>query len=36
MPPYGSLEGITIPNQQKTMLNPEQIQLVVDALITLN
>ena len=36
MPPYGSLEGITIPNQIKTMLSPEQIQLVVDALVTLN
>ena len=36
MPPYGSLEDVKLPNQAKTMLSQEQIQLVVDALLTLN
>ena len=36
MPPYGTLEDIKIPNQSKTMLSPQQIQFVVDALLTLN
>jgi len=35
MPPYGSLEDITIPNQANTLLTDEQIALVVDALLTL-
>jgi hypothetical protein len=35
MPPYGSLEGIVLPNQNKTLLSDEQIQMVVDALSTL-
>jgi len=35
MPPYGSLEDITIPNQANTLLAQEQIALVVEALLTL-
>ena len=35
MPPYGSLEDITLPNQANTLLNNEQIALVVEALLTL-
>jgi sulfur oxidation c-type cytochrome SoxX len=35
MPPYGSLEDITIPNQANTLLTHEQIALVVEALLTL-
>ena len=35
MPPYGSLEGIEKPNDMKTILSAEQIQSVVDALLTL-
>ena len=35
MPPYGSLDMITLPNQNITLLTKEQISLVVDALITL-
>ncbi|BDW10706.1 hypothetical protein PSHI2_07880 [Polynucleobacter sp. SHI2] len=35
MPPYGSLEDITIPNQANTLLTQEQIALVVEALLTL-
>ena len=35
MPPYGSLEDIVLPNQNKTLLSDEQIQLVVEALLTL-
>jgi sulfur-oxidizing protein SoxX len=35
MPPYGSLEDITIPNQVNTLLAHEQIALVVEALLTL-
>jgi len=35
MPPYGSLEDITLPNQANALLNNEQIALVVEALLTL-
>jgi sulfur-oxidizing protein SoxX len=35
MPPYGSLEDITLPNQANTLLTQEQIALVVEALLTL-
>ncbi len=35
MPPYGSLEGIKKPNDMKTILSAEQIESVVDALLTL-
>lgn len=35
MPPYGSLEDITLPNQANTLLTHEQIALVVEALLTL-
>ena len=35
MPPYGSLEDIILPNQGNTLLNNEQIALIVEALLTL-
>ena len=35
MPPYGSLNDIVLPNQNKTLLTNEQIALVVEALMTL-
>ena len=35
MPPYGSLNDIVLPNQNKTLLTNEQIALVVEALLTL-
>lgn len=35
MPPYGSLEGIMLANQNQTLLSAEQITQVVEALLSL-